>query len=102
MTDTGTSASPHSPTNAAPKDTPLPITMGWILIVAGVFAVGMAFLYDVGVDVGSGGLYGLPERVANSDKMAFRNMILSTGLASFVSGWIALSCGLILEAIDRK
>ena len=80
----------------------VPTVMGWFLIVAGLFIIVMAFMYDVGVDARTGGLYGLPERVANTDKMAFRSMVLATGLASFVSGWIALSCGLILDALDRR
>lgn len=101
MTDNAQAVPPNAPT-ATQTNTPLPVTMGWILIAVGMFAVVMAFLYDVGVDVGTGSLYSLPERVVNSDKLAFRSMVLDTGLASFVAGWIALSAGLILEAIDRK
>lgn len=104
MTDTDVAAgvTPANPPLILEPGPSVPTATGWILILAGVGLVAMAFLYDVGVNVGSGGLYGLPERVANSDKMAFRSMILATGLTSFVSGWIALSCGLILEALDRK
>lgn len=83
-------------------DPPGPITWGWLMIAGGALAVGAAFFFDVGVSSGAGGLYGLPDRVANTDKMAIRNMIVACGLASFVSGWISLSAGLILEEIKKR
>lgn len=79
-----------------------PISLGWVMIVGGVLAVGVAFFFDVGVSSGAGGLYGIPDRVANTDKMAIRSMILACGLAGFVSGWISLSAGLILEEIKKR
>lgn len=44
-------------------------------------------------------MYGLPDQVANTDKMAVRSMLLASGLAVFVSGWVALIGGMILEKI---
>ena len=79
-----------------------PVSLGWIMIVGGVLAVIAAFSFDVGVSSGASGLYGLPDRVANTDRMALRSMILACGLASFVSGWIALSAGWILERIKSR
>lgn len=78
-----------------------PVAMGWLMILGGAVAVAAAFFIDVGVSSGADGLYGLPERVANADKMAIRHMVLACGLTSFVSGWIALGVGLILSEIKR-
>ncbi len=79
-----------------------PIAMGWVMVLGGAVLTALAFFYNVGVSTGSGGMYGLPEQVANSDKMAMRSMILACGLASFVSGWVSLLGGMILEQIKRR
>ena len=80
-----------------------PVVLGWFMILGGIVIAGMSFSYDVGVSTGTAaGLYGMPERLANSDKMAIRHMILACGLASFVAGWIALCSGLIMKAVERE
>lgn len=77
------------------------VGVGWTLVVAGLVVGALAFYYDVGVSTGSAGTYGVPDRVANTDRIALRHMLLASGLASFVSGWIALTGGLILNAMRR-
>ena len=44
------------------------------------------------------GIYGSSE-VANLDKIAVRHMILGSGAALFISGWIALGLERVREAI---
>jgi len=79
-----------------------PIAMGWIMIIGGAVLAAVSFFYNVGVSTGAGGMYGLPEQVANTDKMAVRSMLLACGLAAFVSGWVSLLGGMILEQIKRR
>lgn len=92
----------ETPRDLAQEGLPAPIVLGWIMIFGGALVAGLAYFYNVGVSTGSAGLYGMPEEVANADKMAFRSMLLATGLAVFVSGWIALIGGLILEELKRS
>lgn len=81
---------------------PAPIVMGWVMIIGGAVLATVSFFYNVGVSTGAGGLYGLPEQVANTDKMAIRSMLLACGLAAFISGWVSLLGGMILEQIKRR
>lgn len=78
-----------------------PTIIGVLLIVVSAIVVLVAFTFDVGVSSGTGGLYGIPDKIANTDKLAIRSMILSCGLAGFVSGWISLSAGLIIKQLQR-
>lgn len=73
--------------------------VGWLLIALGVIVGGFAFFFDVGVGSGSEGLYGVPERVANIDRIAVRHMILATGLASIVSGWVLVAANHVAKAV---
>lgn len=77
------------------------LVFGWLMILAGVGAAIGAFYFDVGVSSGSFGAYGVPERVANMDRVAIRAMILAGGQALFVAGWISVAAGAILGAIKR-
>lgn len=77
-------------------------TLGALLIVTSIVAVIVAFTFDVGVNSGAGGAYGIPDRIANTDRMAIRSMILACGLAGFVSGWVSLSAGLIIDRLNRS
>lgn len=85
--------------NVSTKSTPAFVGMGSLMILLGLTLVVLAFFYNVGVSTGVGGMYGLPDQVANTDKVATRSMILACGLTSFISGWIALIGGLILERL---
>lgn len=71
---------------------------GWILILAGVALAIWAFNFDVGVPVPDPG-HGGPYMVANADRMGVRGMILASGLALFISGWVALAGGMVCRAI---
>lgn len=74
--------------------------MGWILVAVGIGVIFIAFNFDVSVSTGSTGLYGLPSEVANNDAMAMRHMILVTGAAIFISGWVSLGAGHVANAIE--
>lgn len=78
------------------------IGLAWFLILAGVAFAGGAFAYDVGVGSGSGGLYGIPERVANVDKVAIRHMLLVCGVGCFISGWVLIGAEHVAAAIRRS
>lgn len=88
---------------AASTETPGSALSGWALafILLGVGLSGWAFAFDVGVDSGSAGLYGIPERVANTDRLAIRHMILASGLALFVSGWVLVGADHVAKALRR-
>jgi hypothetical protein len=73
--------------------------LGWSLIALGVMVAIGAFFFEVGVGSGSGGLYGVPERVANIDRIAIRHMLLATGLASIVSGWVLVAANHVAKAV---
>ena len=71
-------------------------TVGGIMILGGAVLAIMAFAFDVSArDLG---IYGSSE-VANLDKIAVRHMILGSGAALFISGWIALGLERVREAI---
>ena len=78
------------------------VGLAWVLILVGAFTTIAAFGYDVGVSSGSAGLYGIPDRVANTDKLAIRHMILACGLAGFISGWIVLSAAMVIGQLARR
>ena len=76
------------------------IKMGWILIVVGLIVILFSFMYDVGVSTyNSGGLYGIPSRVANTDKMAIRQMLHLSGVATFIVGSITLAAGQVVSVV---
>lgn len=86
----------------AEVDGPGAITaVGWLMVLGGVALVVWSFNFDVGVSTTAGGLYGFPERVANADLVARRQMIVTCGAASFVAGWVAVATGMILKALAR-
>ena len=72
--------------------------LGWLMVAAGAGLMAWSFFYDVGRDVGVAGLYG---RVANTDAVAIRSMILTSGSAVLVSGWIVVAAALVAKAIRR-
>lgn len=73
----------------------------WIMIVIGAGLAGWAFFFDVGTAIGAGSEYGLPDRVANLDKIAFRHMILATGLGLFICGHILLASERLSSSLRR-
>lgn len=73
----------------------------WIMIVIGAGLAGWAFFFDVGMTIGAGSEYGLPDRVANLDKIAFRHMILATGLGLFICGHILLASERLSSSLRR-
>lgn len=90
-----------SPDAPAGTETPSLSGAAWTLIVMGAAVAGFAFLFDVGVGSGSAGVYGLPDRVANLDKIAVRHMLMATGLALFVSGWVLVGADHVAQTVWR-
>ena len=76
---------------------------GWMMVLVGAVIVGVAFFFDVGMGTGTDleSLYQVPSRVANIDKIAIRHMILASGLALFVSGWVLVGADHIASAVRR-
>lgn len=68
---------------------------GWILVIIGSILLLAAYTYDV-----SAGGYGLGRDVANLDKMSFRMMLLSTGLASIIAGTLCLGFAKVVHALN--
>lgn len=66
-------------------------TGGWWLVTFGVVGALVAMLFPVGVD--APGIYGIPDQVANIDRIAIRHMILAASLAAFVSGFVLIAAG---------
>ncbi len=73
--------------------------LGVLLMIAGVIAVIVAFAYDVSVETDYNPLSALPSRVANIDKISFREMILWCGGFSFVAGAVLYAGGRIRGAL---
>lgn len=73
---------------------------GWWLIAAGVIGAIVAFAYPVGV--ATVGLYGIPDQVANLDKIAVRHMIMAVSLALFVSGSVLVAAGAVQRELRRR
>lgn len=76
--------------------------LGWTLIVVGAGLAGAAFMFDVSVATGQAALYGVPDRIANVDRIAVRHMMLACGLAGFVSGWIVVGAHAVREALTKS
>ena len=72
---------------------------GWVLITIGAVTSALAYFYSVGVSVD--GPYGLQSEVANLDKVAVRHMLLGSGLALFVSGWVAVSADFVAGEVRK-
>lgn len=72
---------------------------GWWLFGLGLLGAVVAALYPVGVS--TPGLYGIPDQVANIDKIAIRHMIMAASLASFVSGCVLIAAGAIQRELRR-
>jgi hypothetical protein len=73
----------------------------WIMILIGAGLAGWSFIFDVGMATGAGSEFGLPDRVANLDKIAFRHMILASGLGLFICGHILLASERLSSSIRR-
>lgn len=74
---------------------------GWTLVVIGVLACGFALSMDVSVATESAELF-IPSRVVNMDLVATRQMVMTGGLAAFVSGVVLLAASKVVEAISRQ
>lgn len=70
--------------------------MGWLLLIGGAIGAGIGFTVDIGVDVP--GSYGGGE-VANIDRMAMRELVITVAVGAFISGWIALAAHHVISAI---
>ena len=92
-----------SPTTPPPDEEPPSImaAFAWLMILGGAVVVGGAFLYDVSVDSGPSGIYGLSSKVANIDRIAVRHMLLNCGLVAYASGWIALAVHYLRQITQR-
>nr|WP_312990580.1 hypothetical protein [Brevundimonas diminuta] len=78
------------------------IVGGWFLVLAGVAISLGAFFFNVGIESTAGGLYNAPERIANIDRIAIRHMILATGLACFVAGWVVIAAGYVSRSLRKR
>jgi len=85
-------------------------SMGVLLAVVGLIAMGGAFLYPVGVDGPTipgqmiGSVY-IPEmpgaKIANNDQMGIRAMIMAMGGAFFVGGCVLVAGARVSRQIAR-
>ena len=76
--------------------------LGVLLMIAGVIAAVVAFGYDVSVQTDYNPLSAVPTRVANIDKISFREMILWCGGFSFIAGAVLYAGGRIRAALARS
>lgn len=98
MSDTTTEAATAAGADVTEAASHL-VTAGWLMILGGIGVTIWAFNFNVGISTGSYAAYGAPTAVANMDLVATRSMILASGLAAFVAGWVALAGGLIIRAL---
>lgn len=75
--------------------------LGRILVGLGVVGALLAFGYSVEAREIIGGQDFGPTGVANLDKVAIRHMLLAAALATFVSGWIAISADHVAKSLSR-
>lgn len=74
-------------------------TVGWWLFGLGLIGALAAFFYPVGVE--TPGLYGVPDQVANLDKIAIRHMVMAASLAVFVAGSVLIGAGAVQRDLRR-
>jgi hypothetical protein len=70
---------------------------GTWLIVLGVVGAFASFFFPVSVE--TSGLYGVPDRVANIDRIALRHMCLAASATSFVGGCVMFAAGYVARAV---
>lgn len=98
---TGVSLYDRSGTSFSEPVASSPLTGGgWWMVAAGVGLAAWGFFFNVGVEVPGAYSLGISS-IANADAMAMRSMILQSGLAVFVSGWVAVGAGTVASAIRR-
>lgn len=68
----------------------------WLAILGFMGAIA-SFFFPVGVE--TAGLYGVPDEVANIDKIALRHMCLAGSLALFLGGCALLGAGHVAKTI---
>jgi hypothetical protein len=68
----------------------------WLAIL-GVVGAAASFFFPVGVE--TPGLYGVPEEVANLDKIALRHMCMAISASLFIGGCAMIGAGHVAKAI---
>lgn len=68
----------------------------WLAILGVAGAIG-SFFFPVGVE--TAGLYGIPDEVANIDKIALRHMCMAGSVGLFVGGSALIGAGHVAKAI---
>lgn len=77
-----------------------PTIAGWVMILLGVGLIGWAYFVGLGTDAAS--VDHLIDGVELLERSGRRSMMLLIGATVFVSGWVALGSGLIIDAIKGR